>query len=225
MTAFMAILVEEGLVTPPRALLPAGTPEDAPLEHLRAFAAADPEAEAVLAFLVNVLVSGCGLAGRPFTPQAAADAAAATCNLGLENWPRAWPSPDLVTAFRIGWALLYRDVCLHAARTLCDAMDGLECSDRDLRWSLRTLRHALGRELDRGTPWRVRESLDAILSLDVCAWAGVLALIDEYPTLHAVLTSQRVLSVDPNAVTFVAGNAQITQARQWLLSLPALLAG
>jgi hypothetical protein len=224
-TAVMEILVDEGLVTPPRALLTAGAPESVPLEHLRAFAASDPGAEAVLAFLVNVLLSGCAFNGRPFTPREAADAAAATCNLGLENWPDAWGARDLVVAFRIGWTLLFRDVCLHTARTLHDVLRDLDSPDRDLQWSLQTLRHALGRELQRGTPWHVRESLDAILSLDACAWAALLALVDECPTLHAALTSQRLLRVDPAAVSFVTRNADIAVARAWVATLGSALQG
>jgi hypothetical protein len=223
-TAVMQILVDEGLVTPPRALLTAGTAQkDTPLEHVRALVAADPASEPTLAFLVNVLLSGCPLLGRPFTAQEAADAAAATCNLGLENWPVVWGRPDLVIAFRIGWTLLYHDVCLHAARTLCDVLAGIGGSDRDHHWSLQTLRHALARELERGTPWRVRESLDAIVSLDACAWAGLLALLDEYPTLHAALTSRRLLRVDPAEVSFVTRNADVAVARTWLATLASAL--
>src|SRR5262249_30902678 len=99
-----------------------------------------------LAFLANTLLAGSSVQSRPFTPQEASDAAACTCNLGLENWPAVWPgatsqgapSPrkldtampsalprsaflvdhDLVTAFEVGWSVLHRDVSLFVADQL-----------------------------------------------------------------------------------------------------------
>src|SRR5260370_6593421 len=92
-----------------------------------------------LAFLANTLLAGCSVQSRPFTPQEASDAAACICNLGLEHWPARWPGatpqdassprgldtampPDaflvahhLVTAFEVGWAVLYKDVSLFLA--------------------------------------------------------------------------------------------------------------
>ncbi len=46
-----------------------------------------------LAYLANAIVAGCSLQARPFTAQEASDAAVATCNLGLENWPPHWLPP------------------------------------------------------------------------------------------------------------------------------------
>jgi hypothetical protein len=46
-----------------------------------------------LAILANVLLAGCPIQSRPFTPQEASDAAAATCNLGLEYWSRHQAGP------------------------------------------------------------------------------------------------------------------------------------
>ena len=43
-----------------------------------------------LAALANVLVAGCTIDARPFTPQEASDAVLATCTLGLECWPARW---------------------------------------------------------------------------------------------------------------------------------------
>ena len=44
-----------------------------------------------LGFLANTLLAGSSVQSRPFTPQEASDAAACTCNLGLECWPAVWP--------------------------------------------------------------------------------------------------------------------------------------
>ena len=85
-----------------------------------------------LAFLANTLAAGSSVQSRPFTPQEASDAAACICNLGLESWPARGPGAaskrassqreldtgmppdaflvnhDLVTAFEVGWSVLYR---------------------------------------------------------------------------------------------------------------------
>ena len=84
-----------------------------------------------LAFLANTLAAGSSVQSRPFTPQEASDAAACICNLGLESWsarpgatsqrassqreldsailPDAFlVNHDLVTAFEVGWSVLYR---------------------------------------------------------------------------------------------------------------------
>jgi hypothetical protein len=67
-----------------------------------------------LAYLTNAILAGCSIQARAFTVQEASDAAAAVCNLGLENWPPHWleapahPMPgdflvghDLVTVFQV----------------------------------------------------------------------------------------------------------------------------
>ena len=78
-----------------------------------------------LAYLANVLVAACPIQGRSMTPQEASDAAAATCNLGLENLPPQWErigGQDLIRAFEVGWAVLYRDVSTYAAGQLLNAL-------------------------------------------------------------------------------------------------------
>ncbi|HEY7173193.1 MAG TPA: DUF6178 family protein [Vicinamibacterales bacterium] len=99
MADVMDALSEAGVLKPqPRALL-AAAPEDARarlarLEPLLEFAREiDPRAWAKrteeLAFVANALVAGGSMQSRPFTPKEASEAAAAICNLGLENWPAA----------------------------------------------------------------------------------------------------------------------------------------
>ncbi len=101
-----------------------------------------------LAFLANVLVAGCSLRSRPFTPQEASDAAASICNLGLETWrpgregadldadrgadltaempPEEFlVDHDLVAAFAAGWSVLHREVSLFAADQLLATLAGL----------------------------------------------------------------------------------------------------
>ena len=222
--AVMEILAEGGVITPPLALLAGGAPDSTSLGLVRAFTATHPAAQEELAFLANTAVAGCALRERALSPPQAADLVAATCNLGLENWPPAWRSQDLTTAFRIGWTLLHHDLCCHAARTLVDVLGAVQCADREVEWSLRMLRQDLRRHLAGGEPWRARPSLDALLALDATAWAVLRSWIDECATMHPAM-DRGARTIDPDACTFVACNAQIAAARTYLASLEAHLSG
>src|SRR5262249_9105277 len=150
---------------------------------------------------------------RPFTPQEASDGAACICNLGLERWPARWPgatsqgasSPrhldtamppsaflvdrDLVTAFEVGWSVLYQDVSLFVADQLLSTLAALQGVDADARGGLRALRRTLAKQREAGTPWLAREAADVLGMLDMTAWVSVLGLLDECPILPAALTA------------------------------------
>src|SRR5690606_23627774 len=112
-----------------------------------------------LVYLANTLVAGCSIQSRPFTPQEALDAAAAVCNLGIENWGienwgiENWPARahsskaaatagsfrvdhDLVSVFQVGWTVLYNDVCMFAAEQLLGVLRQLRCDDREIQAGL-----------------------------------------------------------------------------------------
>jgi hypothetical protein len=101
--AVIELLTEAGVMPDrPRALLEAAEDEDpraASIPHLRRlmkFVLHHDETAYLtrtreLAFLANTLIAGSSVQSRPFTPQEASDAAACTCNLGLECWPARWP--------------------------------------------------------------------------------------------------------------------------------------
>src|SRR4051812_859823 len=100
-----------------------------------------------LAFLANTLLAGSSVQTRPFTPQEASDAAACICNLGLERWLATATPPDaflvdygLVTAFEVGWSVLFQDVSLFVADQLISTLADLPALDADTRRELRTLR-------------------------------------------------------------------------------------
>lgn len=120
-----------------------------------------------LAYLANTILAGCSIQARVFTPQEAADAAVAVCNLGLENWPLHWlpadarrgPAAvaagpvladdfllmhDLVGVFQVGWAVLYARVCLDAAELLIAVLGRLRCPDLETQRGLDELRLELG---------------------------------------------------------------------------------
>ena len=223
----MEILSEAGVIAPPRALLGAGEPDDSRLAMVRGVAQTHPRAPEELAFLANVLMAGCAIQDRPFTPKEAHDAVLATCNLGLEAWPPDWSEPDLVTAFQIGWGVLHRDIGRYGAAVLAEVLTAVTCDDADIQRSMKTLRRELLRHLRGGEPWRARPALDAILMLDASAWAVLRSLLDECPTLHATLVPSEAtrLRVDPASFTFVARTADVVAVRAYLETLAAVLAG
>jgi hypothetical protein len=62
-----------------------------------------------LAFLLNVMVAGCGLEGRQLRPAEAAEVVLALCEVGLaqlEDAQRAVSDNGADTLFRVGWHLL-----------------------------------------------------------------------------------------------------------------------
>ncbi len=201
-----------------------------------------------LGYLANVLVAGCSIQARPFTTQEAFEAAFAVCNLGLENWPPHWLAAqstggavtdagtelpndflvhqDLVGVFQVGWTILHEDVCAFAAARLIAVLRGLRCDDRELQAELKGLVRDLTRQSHAGVPWRARESFDVMAILDMTAWAALLGLIDECPTIHAGLAASgasRVRSVSSTAFEFVSENSQIVSVRAFMASLPERL--
>jgi hypothetical protein len=203
-----------------------------------------------LAFLANTLLAGSSVQSRPFTPQEASDAAACICNLGLECWQARWPgatSPgasssreldtamppnaflvdhDLVTAFEVGWSVLYKDVSLFVADQLMSTLTDLHCVDADTRHGLRALRRELVKQRGAGTPWLGRDAADVLAMLDMTAWISVLGLLDECPILPAALTAvleRRTTSVSPTAFEFISTTAQIGDIRLFMRTLPGVL--
>jgi len=203
-----------------------------------------------LAFLANTLLAGSSVQSRPFTSQEASDAAACICNLGLECWPARWPGatsqgassppeldtampPDaflvdhgLVTAFEVGWSVLYQDVSLFVADQLVSTLADLHCVDADTRRGLRALRRTLEKQREAGTPWLARDAADVLAMLDMTAWISVLGLLDECPILTAALRAvleRRTTSVSPTAFEFISTTAQIGDIRLFMRALPDLL--
>lgn len=193
-----------------------------------------------LAFLANVLAAGCPIQERPFTPREASDAAAAICNLGLENWPRRWLAPaldaagsdeallahDLVSAFQVGWAVLYRDVVMFAARQLVTTIHDLRCSDREIEMGLYVLRRQLTRHIETGAPWRARPAFDVLALLDMPSWAALLALIAECPVMLANITGPAgsgVRSINPSEFQFISTRGHLAAVRDFMCRLPEAL--
>jgi uncharacterized protein DUF6178 len=240
-------LVEAGLVPQqPRALLESGESDESRLALLRTHMQAARDADHAayttrsqeLAYLANTIVAGCSIQARPFKPQEASDAAAAICNLGLENWLRAsevggTPLPedflvghDLVSVFQTGWTVLYEQVCMYTAGRLIDILARMRCGDRETQRGLDTLRVQMSKHWRAGAPWHARDDLDVIATLDMPAWATLLGLIDECPVMHAALEARRrsrVRAVSPDGFEFISENRHIESVRRFVSALPETL--
>ena len=191
------------------------------------------------AFLANTVMAGCSIQGRPFTVREASDAAAAACNLGIENWPPQWiggrtlpedflVAHDLIGVFQVGWTVLHARVAMHAAEQLVQVLTALRTEDRKTQAGLNALRIQMRRHCRDGAPWRARAALEVIMLLDPPAWAALLGLIDECPVLPAAIGASRgsrVHAVSATAFAFISENGQIDTVREFIASLPHALRG
>jgi Family of unknown function (DUF6178) len=220
------VLREAGVLTAaPRGFLESGDRQTPRLAWIRAYVESHAASAEELAYLSNALIAGCSIQARVFTPQEAADAAAAICNLGLENWPPHWPERDLISAFQVGWTILHRDVCMFTAARLIDIVADIRCTDRDIHLRLTGLRRDLTQHVRDRAPWRARNALDVIVMLDAPSWAALCALIDECPVMHAAIgaSRRRCRTIDATDFEFIAQNSQIAAIREFLESLPSRL--
>ena len=256
--AFVHMLADEGILPPvPRALLDRPQGQVSRLVHMQAHMQFVRDRDYVtysmrsqeLAYLVNTLVAGGSVQGRPFTLQEASDASVAICNLGLENWPPHWPSSharsgrssagartdlpdnflvdhDLVIVFQVGWGVLYEQVCLDSAQKLVRVLKAIHCDDRETQRGLNALRIEMAKHWKAGAPWLARHALDVITLLDMPAWAALLGLIDECPVMHAALSASRgsgLKAVGASAFEFISQNSQIAAVHEFMESLPDTL--
>jgi hypothetical protein len=248
--ALVEVLLEAGLLPQqPRALLEA--PRDGKqrfasvrthMQFLResnhaAFARRSDE----LSYLVNALVAGCSIDGRPLTVPEASDAAVAACNLGLQNWPAHWlagtaglpddflAGQDLIGVFQVGWTVLHEDVCLYAAKQLIQILAGLGRADDDESAAdIDALRVEMATQCRAGTPWRARDALDVIAILDMAAWTTLLGLLDECPVIRAAIAisqGTRAKTISASDFEFISDNSQIEQVHEFVRSLGDTLRG
>jgi hypothetical protein len=230
----LTTLEDEGVVPRSRAALPA-PPTDGRGRYprIRAFLERDltdadrARHDGELGYLANVLVAGCSFQSRRFRPVEAADSVLAACNLGLECWPRQWPDPpDVVALFRLGWSVVYDEVCLRAARRLVEVVSRLDCDDRQLRPQLEALARRMTAASDAGTPWRAREDLDVLVVLDPPCWSTLLGLVDECPVVRRAADDPTRPALRMSAeFEFVSERAQLARVSEFLERLPELLAG
>ena len=82
-------------------------------------------------------------------------------------------------------------------------------------------------QVKAGTPWRERDSLDVIATLDQPSWVTLLGLVDECPVVPRV--GEKPAGPRPLRVTtefeFISENRQVAWARDFVESLPGRLVG
>jgi hypothetical protein len=238
--ALVDLLADAGLMpSRPRALLQAPPGEPSRLTRLRPLMehVRETHDEAYftrtreLAFLANTLMAGCPVQSRPFTAQEAADAAAAICNLGLEDEGDAVSVDylvrhDLVSAFEAGWAVLHEDVTLAVTGQLIATLADLRCADAAIQRELNALRRQLVKQRRAGTPWLAREALEVLAMLDTPAWASLVGLLGECPVMAATLRATlhgRTGAISATAFEFIATKSQIGEIREFMDKLPDTL--
>jgi Family of unknown function (DUF6178) len=225
------VLRDAGVLdAPPRALLTGSQESASPLALLHAHMQFVFDRDAVvysarsaeIAYLANAILAGCSVQARPFTPEEASDAAAAVCNLGLENWPRRTDDVllhhDLIDVFQVGWTLLHDEVAMYAAARLIAVLKEFEYHDREIQTALNRLRITLTKSLRAGEPWLARDAMEVLASLDTPAWVALLGLIDECPVLHAAVRATLVRgtrAIAPADFEFIALNSQITTIHEF----------
>jgi len=174
-----------------------------------------------LAFLANVLMAGGAVDGRAFTPEEASRAAAAVCTLGGEN--AASTEHDVIRSFEIGWRILYEDVCLGTASRLVGVLGNVRVVDPEIQSGIDALRLELTRSIRVGAPWRARDALDVIMTLDMTAWAALRGLIAECPVIHVAINARGCRSIDASAFEFIATNAQLASIRGYQDGLSSMM--
>jgi hypothetical protein len=233
--AVVEVLRDAGILeAPPRALLTGSQEAESPVARLHAHMQVVFDRDAViysarnaeLVFLANTILAGCSVQARPFTAQEASDAAAAVCNLGLENWPRLTDDVllrhDLIDVFQVGWTVLHDDVVMYAAERLIAVLKEFEYHDREIQAGLNRLRITLTKSWRAGAPWLARDAMEVLSSLDMPAWVALLGLIDECPVLHAAIRATLVRgtrAIGASDFEFIALNSQIATVREFLHSL------
>ena len=237
--AVAELLAEAGIASVrPRALLGPASADVAAVVpiHLLMEYVHDRDADAYVArsqelgFLANALLAGCSVHDRPFTAQEAWDAAVGVCNLGLECQRDRTDSylrdHDLVTVFEVGWKLLHEEVSLVVIDNLIATLDQVQHVDSEVQRDLYSLRRALERNRDAGTPWRVRENLDVIATLDMPAWACLQGLLSECPVLPAALRAildKHAGSFSATAFECFTTIEQVRRVRQFAETLEGVL--
>lgn len=173
-----------------------------------------------LAYLANVLLSGCSFQSRRFRPTESADAAVAVCNLGLEVGA---DEESLVHCFRDGWRTLHEDVGLFTARGLAEALSVVECADPVTEREARDTARRLHRYADAGEPWRARDDIEVVTTLDLPSWAVLQGLLDECPVVPRDIEDRRSrLRVSPE-FDFISEQRQVAWVREFVGRLPDAL--
>jgi hypothetical protein len=166
-------------------------------------AAAHARCLSQLTYLANVVMVGCELQGRAPRPQEAAEAAMATCNLGLDEalstGGKESPGDVLarvgaVNLFMAGMGTLQREVCVALARAVLAALPARHPG-----------RPALRLAVSKGQPWTALSHLELPPPRwDPAAWEDLRRLLGGLPCSSAGFISTRAqrLAVVQRALSF-----------------------
>jgi hypothetical protein len=182
-----------------------------------------------LNYLANVLVSGCSYLDRAFRPGEAAEAALATCNLGIEyvlskdskTGAKAVLAQVLITnnvikMFRIGWLILFQDVSLHTAKSLSKVLPDVPIENSWLKKMIANTIATLKAGIVKGTPWDARESIDVLESVfDQPTVYAIKQLLNECPSVTSAVL-KREASNSTGDDEFISGLTQIEQIHRFL---------
>jgi hypothetical protein len=122
--------------------------------------------------------------------------------------------------------MLHHQVCIFAADRLAAALATWRHADSEIAAGLDALQREMTRQCQAGTPWRARDALDVLTSVDMLVWTALLGLIDECPVIHAALHASGrtgIHSVRASDFEFIACNRQIALARNYMRALPDTL--
>jgi Family of unknown function (DUF6178) len=188
-----------------------------------------------LAYLTNVLVSGCHLDDRSFRPCEAVVAVAAVCNLGLEELAKSVPETGTLAehaserlgregadkVFRVGFWLLHHEVAL----ATCDAIARVfaacarRTNDVELRRAYERSAKFVREKRSQGKPTLARNRLSD-LPVDEAVRAVIEGLLSECPTLGGPLVKDgsNPYQLDPKR-QLVASRADLERVRAFLNAL------
>jgi hypothetical protein len=186
-----------------------------------------------MGYLASVLLAGAGSQGAPLRPSGAAQAAVATCSLGLEHAlaelddhgtkaERARPAESAAkhlqrlsgdVLFRVGWGLLQAEVSLPAAAAverLAMRLSGFATDPRDRR-ELERLAADTRAAVKAGRPASLATRLDILAGVvEEPQLALLSALSDHVPALR---------STDGATLDWIATLGQLRRARSFLEAL------
>jgi hypothetical protein len=185
-----------------------------------------------LAYLANVLATGCSIEGRSLRPLEAAHAAVAACNLGVERLLQDEPSRatavDVLEGenadklFRIGWQLLTKQVVLPAARAFEKMLieKVRQETDRQRIQDLEEACRAVHPAIATGKPWTARAKLTALEgAIENPTLVTLLALIDECPSLREKLASSSNEREATTELRFISTRKQLDAVQMFLAGL------
>ena len=240
---FAALLEEAEILDPPRYVkqIEMGAADDEQIaisKSMQLLRAKSPnsydERLSEISYLANVLISGCSFQDRQFRPVEAAEAALATCQLGIESvLRRRLDTPDeslledvaallvgkdAVRLFGAGWRILHEKVAMPAAKTLSALIGQVKDGNREKLqiYELAALMDLLDEKIKAGQPWLfVADSDDPLRYLDNDLLLPLMGLLHEYPTLHGVMAVKE----GKTGPSLISNQGQVKWIETWLSGL------